>query len=425
MTSSRQNGAAAEVGSLERNTRRYEIWLLALFGLSIGIMEIDMMSLNALIPFVEPSLKLTNTQVGELISGYWVTFTISCSLAGVLSGKLGVRRAFASTLAALALCSSLSALANSFFELLAARMVSGLLMGPLYPLALSTIALQSPGGRRGTDMGIMRFTSHTIGTFIAPLLLAYVAGLFGWRAGFLVVLAPGLVFAFLIMRFLEEPPVQNTVPTQGHTKPPRSAVLREVLRTRNFWVCTLGACFVYATISIGQGFIPLYYVKIRHFTAERAATVLSIMGIANLTFGVVVMAISDRIGRKPVVIAASLLAVLGPLVALYYTGPFAALAVLLYLAYGATGMATLITATIPSESVPARSVTTAIGLVMAIGTVGGGIASPAVAGWSADRWGNAAPLFMQLAGFLIIALIATGLRGTARTSAPAPASRGG
>jgi MFS family permease len=69
--------------------------------------------------------------------------------------------------------------------------------------------------------------------------------------------------------------------------------------------------------------------------------------------------------------------------------------------------------TIPSETIPARYVATVLGLVMGLGEVIGGVGSPAIAGWAADRYSLRAPLLMEAGCAVIAALLAMFLRETA------------
>jgi sugar phosphate permease len=101
------------------------------------------------------------------------------------------------------------------------------------------------------------------------------------------------------------------------------------------------------------------------------------------------------------------------LAAVYYSGPVAVLALLVCIGWAPAGAATLFFATIPSESVPARSISTVIGLIVGIGTVVGGVMGPSVAGWSADRWGLNTALLVEVGCAAVLAIISSMLRESA------------
>src|SRR6202034_793256 len=101
--------------------------------------------------------------------------------------------------------------------------------------------------------------------------------------------------------------------------------LRAVLRVRNIWLCTVSSCFFVAYVTITVVFLPLFLIKIRHFAPQQMGMLMSVLGISGLVLGVVVPAVSDHVGRKPMMIAGGLLAMLCPLATMYYSGPLAIL----------------------------------------------------------------------------------------------------
>jgi fucose permease len=108
-----------------------------------------------------------------------------------------------------------------------------------------------------------------------------------------------------------------------------------------------------------------------------------------------------------------------PLAALYYEGSAYALAALVFVGWSASGTFPLFMGTIPSETIPARYVATALGLVMGIGEVLGGVSGPAIAGWAADRYGLRVPILMQAGCAVIGTFLALFLTETA----PVPLAR--
>ena len=87
----------------------------------------------------------------------------------------------------------------------------------------------------------------------------------------------------------------------------------------------------------------------------------------------------------------------------------------MFIGWAPAGASILFLATIPSETVPVHSVSTAIGLTFAIGTLVGGFLGPALAGWSADRWGLQSSLLLEAGCAIAMALISLGLRETKPT----------
>src|SRR5262249_9217122 len=141
---------------------------------------------------------------------------------------------------------------------------------------------------------------------------------------------------------------------------------------------------------------------------------MSVLGVSAAVFSFIVPGLSDRIGRKPVMIVFSFIGVLAPLAALYYPGPLLVLGALIFIGWSASGVFPLFMATIPTETVPRRYMATALGLVVGAGELLGGVAMPLGAGKVADDWHSlSAPLYIEAGCALVGAVLALFLRETA------------
>jgi MFS family permease len=401
---------------------RYEFSVVTVLCLAYGIVSFDMFGINYLIPFIQPDLNLSNVQIGFLVSGFWVAFAFSSYLTGAVTDKVGRRKAFLSvTLLLFSLLSVTSGLTKSFTGLFAARLAMGLMEGPILPLVQSIIALDSPAKRRGMNMGIVQsLGSSILGLFVAPLFLVFLATHYQWRYGFFVVAFPGVICAVLVACIVRESTRYEATPQDDAGSGQMVSRVRGILLAHNVWLCAVGSCLLVAYITIGSGFLPLFYVKVKQFPPQQMGMLMSVLGISSTASGILLPAISDRVGRKPLAIASSMVGMACPLAALYYSGPVAVLALLVGIGWAPAGATTLFFATIPSESVPARSISTVIGLIVGIGTVVGGVIGPSVAGWSADRWGLRTALLIEVGCAAALALISSMLR----ESAPRLSARG-
>ncbi|OYX60411.1 MAG: MFS transporter, partial [Sphingomonadales bacterium 32-64-17] len=70
-------------------------------------------------------------------------------------------------------------------------------------------------------------------------------------------------------------------------------------------------------------------------------------------------------------------------------------------------------ATVPTESVGPRQVATAMGLVMGVGEILGGVFAPFIAGWLSDLYGLQAPLWFLIVLVILGGITALFLRETA------------
>lgn len=400
------------------HARQKELGTLAVLSLSWGLVLFDVISIDFLMPFIAPNLKLSNTQIGLLFSLYWLPFGLSSYVTGELTDRVGKPRTLLLVAMLLfSIGSVLPALATSFTTLLITRLLMGLLEGPILPLAQTIVAVECPAERRGVDMGIVQNVGTSVLGLFEPILLVAVAVRWGWRVGFFAVALPGLICAVLIGLSLRRAPEPKNVvdSASAGSSPRRRQGIREVLRYRNVWLCVVAASLFTAFVLIGRGYLPLVYVQLRHMSPQRMGLLLTVLSISGLALGVIFPALADRIGRKPAAVISSLLGVVFPLAGLYYAGPDTVLALLMFIGWAPAGASILFLATIPSETVPVHSVSTAIGLTFAIGTLVGGFLGPALAGWSADRWGLQSSLLLEAGCAIAMALISLGLRETKPT----------
>lgn len=396
--------------------RRYEVILVSILGVIVGLMCFDQSGINYLIPFIKPSLNLSNTQVGQLLSVYWGAFGVSSCATSVLADSVGRHKTMLIVIvAALSVSSSFAGLAHSFNSLLAARTVMGFLEGPILPVTQAIIALESPAERRGTNMGIVgSFGANAFGGFLAPLILVRIGSLYDWRAGFYLVIAPGLICVALLTYLIHEPTAKEGSfhnSAAGATK--EGGRISGALAFRNVWLCIIICIFYVAYNAIGFAFQPLFYLNVRHLTTQQMSLLMGFVGIAAMLFSVLLPTISDRVGRKPVLIVANLASIVCPLGALYYVGPFAVLGIFPLIGWALSGTGSLFMGTIPSETVPTRSISTAMGFIVGLGVLGGGLLAPLVAGWSADRWGPHVPLWLQIGCAVGASMFSCGLCETA------------
>ncbi|QEC66847.1 MFS transporter [Panacibacter ginsenosidivorans] len=386
----------------------YENKMLILLTFTFGFVLFDRMALNFLVPFFDKELGLNNTQIGLLASLLALAWAISGYAIGTLSDKTGKRKQYLIiSVAIFSACSFISGLAASFAFLLVARIIMGFSEGPVLPLAHSIMVSASAEKRRGFNMGFMQsFGSNLLGTMLAPVILVALATNYGWRNAFFIAGVPGLILATLGFFMIKEIPVFVKEKKQ-------KANVADLFKYRNVWVAIiLSGCmmtWMFAQIT----FMPKFLIAIKHFSEEDMGKTMAAYGLGSIIWGAVVPALSDKLGRKPVVIFFFLMSMIMPLSVVYAGDTFSAVAPLVILGATTMGCFPIVLATIPSETVPRQFLAQTLGMIMGIGELIGGFAAPAIAGWSADKFGLQAPFLIAagavlLAGFIGFLLIETG-----------------
>lgn len=394
------------------NSASYENVLLCVLFLTFGFVFFDRLALSFLFPFMEQELQLSNSHLGMLSSVLALAWAVSGALVGAWSDRRGQRKPLLIVAVILfSLCSALSGLVGGFLSLLLFRGIMGLAEGPILPLSQSLMVEASSPHRRCLNMGLLQGSAAgLLGAVIGPPLLVALAETLGWRHAFIVSLLPGLLIAWLIWRHVrpDPPRAQRPAPRAEEAKGKRLALLK----SRNILLCTLISCVFVTWFIVLISFTPTFLVNARGFSPATMGRLMSCLGVAWVVWGFAVPAISDRIGRRPTLVAFSLLAACCPL-ALLYAPNATSLGLLLLLTYTGLGCFTLFMATIPAETVSRGVIATALGLIMGLGELVGGFLAPTVAGFAADRFGLSIVMWMSCGGALLAAFLSLFLRETA------------
>ena len=388
----------------------YENGLLLLLAFTFGVAFFDRNAINFLNPYIIKDLELSNFQVGAIGSGMAAAWALAAYLIAAWSDRTGVRKPFLLvTVIVFSVCSFLSGLAGVFLVLLLARIIMGMAEGPILPISLAIMNSESTPSRRGVNAGILQtFFGALLGTTVAPLVVVYLAELYGWRVTFFLVGIPGLICALLIWIFVREPVEEKT---EAHENTGKTNALA-LLSTHNILLCSLISCCMVAWYLLVMIFIPLVFTEYRGLTETQMSRLMSVTGVCTVIGGFMLPGISDRIGRKPVMIVFCLISMLAPLSALYFSGPLWILGLLLFIGWSGSATFPIFMGVIPSESVARGLTATAMGLVVCFGELTGGALAPALTGWTADQTSLAAPALIAAgcaltAGILSVFLIET------------------
>ena len=388
----------------------YQIALTALLSLNFGLVLFDRNALAFLMPFIQPELGLTNTQVGTLAGALSLTWALAALAISALVDRFASRKTLliVCTLA-FSVCSFGSGLTTSFLMLLATRLLMGLAEGGIMPVSQALIASEVSPRHRGLAMGVAQgFGSSLMGSFVAPVALVAFATALGWREAFYLAGVPGLVMALLLAWVVKPTPV----PAAAARGTPVANPL-EVLLEPNVLRCVVLGVLLVSYLVVCWAFMPLYLTQVRGYDPRTMSWLMGALGISATLASTLIPALSDRIGRRPLMIGSAAVGTLLPLAALYFTGSVWVLGALFFVGWCVTGAFPLFMATVPSESVGASRVPLALGLCMGISEILGGVLSPILAGAAADRYGLAAPLWMLLALTALGTLVSFGLRETA------------
>jgi MFS family permease len=369
----------------------------------------DRMAITFLSPFVVPDLHLTNFELSALPAALALTWALGAYLIGFWSDRVGARKPFLlAAILVFSACSVLSGLANSFWTLFAARLVMGAVEGPFLPICLAILTAVTAQKRRGLNAGIIQNVfGSVVGTALAPIVLVALATAYSWHAAFFIAGVPGLILALLIWWLVDEPP-RAPAPAPHEAQEPSDSIWA-MLATRNIALCCGISCLMVGSLVIGSIFLPQYFTVARGMSPRAMSTIMGVLGLCPAVGGVLVPLLSDRFGRRPPMIIFCGMLALCPLAALLLHGSVVPMTALMFMGWMGAGAFPLFMGVVPSETASLRRAATAMGLVIGVGEIVGGVLSPLSAGALADHFGLSTPLILAAVMPLIAAVLALGL----------------
>jgi MFS family permease len=388
-----------------------QILVVALLSLNFGLVFFDRNALNFLMPFIQPDLGLSNTQIGLLASVLALSWALSGFVAGRVADLTGRRKLIliGCTLA-FSLASFVTGLATSFVMLLVARLIMGFAEGGVMPVSQALVAASVSPAWRGLAMGVVQvFGTNLLGNFLAPILLVWLAMHGGWHHAFFLTGVPGLIMALAITLFVTDRAGNAHRPAVGaHAAVGLSAIWRH----RNMALCLVLAVALVTFLIVLGAFMPLVLVHRNGLSPEGAGHVMACFGLASIALAFLVPGASDYFGRRPVAALAGLCGLALPVAVWLGLPPVWLMA---GFAFGATlnGAFPIIMATVPAETVAPEVMVTALGLTMATGEIGGGVIAPLIAGHLADHVGLQAPLWIMAGASMVVAVVSLALLETA------------
>src|SRR5271168_5288557 len=387
---------------------RYQWLLVALLSANFGVVFFDRNVFSYLTSFIQPDLNLSNFQIGNIVSAFSFSWAIAGLGMGGLVDRFGRRKLMlVCATVVFSMASVLSGFASGFAWLLGARLLMGIAEGGIMPITQTLIASEVPHERRGLAQGITQnFGANLLANTLGPLIIVWMAVHFGWRNAFFLAALPGIVMALLIAALVREP--VEVAPGSSLERGGFAAVLIN----RSMLLCIAISTLLVAYLMVLFTFTPLYLIQVRGFDQQHMSWIMSSFGVASMAVAFLVPGSSDRFGRKPVIIAASLLGLVLPLGFLFISGR-QLVPLMACIAVGAALSAVfpLAMATIPSEIVGPTRTATALSLTMGVSEI--------VGGKVADLKGLGMTLWILVGLVIAIIVLAALLRETAPALLPA------
>jgi len=362
-----------------------------------------MATFYVLVPYIREDLGLSYTEAGGFASVFFAASFAANAGSGPLvdiTGRRVTLQALSLVVGGLAFMTM--GLAEGVWLIVAMLVIIGCTNNLWHPAAISYLSNRFPGNR-GYVLSI-----HTLGASfgdtLGPLTAGVLLVVLSWQATASVIALPVFAVALWLFLALGEGTSRRTekAPPQGMKGSDYLGGILRLIRDG----AIIGVCLMAAFRSMAQNglflFLPLLMKDVMGFGPVLLGVALTAMQIGGMFSGPVAGVLSDRIGRRPVLLAgmASTTAVVALVPLVDRATPFIGLLVVLGIALFAV-----------------RPVIHSLSLDLAPREMGGSVISllfgtqsgfstitPLLGGLIADTWGLAA-VFYVLAGFMVVSTL--------------------
>jgi predicted MFS family arabinose efflux permease len=359
----------------------YQSGIITLMALTFGCLFFDRLALSFMMPFVAKDLQLSNTQIGLLAGALSLAWALSSYFFTAWTEANNRKKTvYVISVILFSLCSFGSGLVTSFLMLFLVRFLMGFSEGVVIPLSQDFVVKESTPERVGLNTGILQAVGTGLfGSILAPILLVPLAENIGWRNAFYIAGTPGLIIGLIAWFYIRPSTAESSVESQTE-----GLTIAQMLQYRNIRYCMILVACVFGSWFSLLPFITQYFVNIQGMTTDTMGKTMGLLGVSSLFSGFIVPALSDKYGRKPILYFFLFMGVLHPFTVHFLQGSIFHIPAM-FVTYFSMGCIPIAAALIPSETVPEHSKARAIGLMVGVGEIFGGVLIPALAGVASDK----------------------------------------
>ncbi len=298
------NAASASTTDFAISSRRIMLWtLLVVYILNF----LDRQIVAILAEPMKLEFGLSDTQLG-LLAG--PAFAVFYAVLGVpiarYADKAGTNRVWLIAVS-LAVWSGMTAIcgaAQSFLQLALARVGVGVGEAGCTPAAHSLIADSVPPEERSSAIAFYGL-GIPIGGLLGLIIGGIVNDLYGWRAAFMIVGAPGILLALILPKIIRDPRHTAAAVHARKEAPPSKAALsvgdatREIFASKAYLYIFIAASFT-AFLSYGKGLWTIsFFIRSHGFSTTEAGLAMAVgLGLSGAVGTWLGGKVADMFGKR-------------------------------------------------------------------------------------------------------------------------------
>lgn len=257
------------------------------------------MIIAPILPQLGVQLNIPEALQGTLISAYALTVGFFALVMGPVSDRIGRRKILIYGSAAMTIALGLHAAATGYTSMLIVRALAGVAGGVLSGSAVSYIGDYFPYERRGWANGWVMSgaaTGQILGIPMGTVLSEAVA----FYAPFLLFCFTMAITLVLVIRFLPQPEVELSEQKLGLLNAIKQ--YGTMMQRTDISAASVAYFVMFLSISMYVVYLPTWLTDNFRIGAGEIATMFLIGGIANVLTGPQAGRLSDKIGRKKIIL---------------------------------------------------------------------------------------------------------------------------
>ena len=253
---------------------RQDAGVIGLVGTAHLISHFSQLLLAPLFPWLKDEFAVSYTELGLLMT---IFFVVSCAvqtLSGFAVDKLGPRPILYLGLSVLGVAAFGYSISTSYWMLAAFAVVAGAGNGVFHPVNYTLLNRKISAPRLGHAYSVHGITG-SLGWALAPALLVPIALAFSWRAA----LAWAAVLVFVVLAVLVLKRDQLQLPAADQPKPAGASAASgnfDFLRIPSVWMCFAFFFFYAIILSIVQAFAPEAARQLHGMPLQLVATCVTV-----------------------------------------------------------------------------------------------------------------------------------------------------
>ncbi|MEX0720726.1 MAG: MFS transporter [Balneolaceae bacterium] len=271
----------------------FALWLLV-FAASSQVMII-----SPILPRISEQLGTPLEILGSLVTVYAVMVGIFALIMGPLSDKIGRRKILLIGTGGISVFLFLHGLVNTFSGLLVVRGLAGMAGGVLSGAAVAYVGDYFPYEKRGWANGWV-MSGIAMGQILGIPIGTLLADMFGFRIPF--VLFGGIMALTFVLVLMKVPQPDVTLTTDRLTVIGSLRKYHKLLQRSDVRAIAFSYLLMFLSISIFVVYLPTWLENTFGVSGSAIASLFFVGGIANVITGPIAGRISDKVGRKKIVI---------------------------------------------------------------------------------------------------------------------------